>query len=91
MNHVLILFCTNYLKKFSIDLNRIWHTVVICWCDEPYTHFISSIQWREPYLSDFGGGGEGVVVWFFFLINIGLYSDIYGLIFFQTWYVDKDH
>ena len=37
-------FSTNHPTKYSLDLNGIWYTVYTCWCDDPQTHFISSIQ-----------------------------------------------
>ena len=43
-------FCSNYLTKFSVDLNGIWYAV-----DERHTHCILFIQYlrREPYACDF--------------------------------------
>ena len=40
-------FYTNYLTKFSTDLNGILCTLEICLCDEPHTHFVSSIQYSR--------------------------------------------
>ena len=43
------------LTKFSIDLNGIWDTIEICWCDDPHTHFILSVQYprERTYVCDF--------------------------------------
>ena len=38
-----IQFCTNYLTKFSVDLDGNWHFVEIC---------LISIQGRRPFLCD---------------------------------------
>ena len=48
-------FSTNILTKFSIDFDGLWYTAETCWCDEPHTHFIWSIQYSrdKPYLYDF--------------------------------------
>ena len=66
---------TNYLTKFSMDLNGIWHTVETCWCDETHTHFIS-------YFSVFKGGNPtyGIA---FEKTKVGLCSDIYRPISFR--------
>ena len=62
-------FHANYLTKFSIDLDGIFYTVETRRCDEPHTHFISSIQYSRE---------RTLLVWFFFKkINIALCSDIY--------------
>ena len=68
-------FCTNYLTKFSIDLNEIWHTVKH-WCDRPHTHFSSSSEYsrERTLLLCFNS---------FFNINIRLYSHIYRAISFK--------
>ena len=42
------------ISQFLIDLDGGWYTVETCFCDEPYTHFISSVQFsRERTLCDF--------------------------------------
>ena len=38
-------FCANYHTEFSIDLKRIWNSVDTCWCIEPHTHVISSVEY----------------------------------------------
>ena len=47
-------FCTNYLTKFSIDLNGICSTVETCWYDEPHTILaqLFTVQGRKPYICD---------------------------------------
>ena len=30
-----------------IDLDGIWYTIELCCCDEPQTHFISSVQYSR--------------------------------------------
>ena len=37
--------CTNYLTKFSNDLDGIWYTVETCSCLNPIVIFVSSIQY----------------------------------------------
>ena len=37
----------NYLTKFTIKLDRIWYAVETCWCDQPHSHFISSVQYSR--------------------------------------------
>ena len=32
-------FCSNYLTRFSFNLNGIWFTVEACWHDEHQTHY----------------------------------------------------
>ena len=68
---------SNYLTRFSIDLDGLWSAVETCWCRlmNPMLSWSRTfnIQGRKPYFFDFVEN----------MINVGLYSDIHWLISFK--------
>ena len=72
-------FCTNYLTKFSIDLNGMCFTVETCWCDEPQSFYlVHSIFKVENPIYVISSKKQKQKTWSF-----DLYSDIYRLISFK--------